>query len=150
MDQFFKIQRAKEEIERLNIEIPRVITFIRDEENFLRSMEARLREENPELSYQLLLRCHRFELANKHHLRRLEKLRSVVGFSGSLSPGVPREHIAGGMLSSVKSTRDGENIVLNDINEDDAEAREEEEEDQREIELGEDIEAVLRVLDNSE
>jgi hypothetical protein len=150
MDQFFKIKHAKEEIERLNIEIRRIITFIRDEEDFLRSMEARLREENPEVSYQLLLRRHRFELANTEHLRRLEKLRSVAGLTGSLSPGIAQEHIAGGLMSLVQHTEDSSKSILSDLDGEAAEAQEEEEEDQREIELGEDIEVVLRVLDDSD
>ncbi|KAJ7840735.1 hypothetical protein B0H14DRAFT_2587320 [Mycena olivaceomarginata] len=43
-DCYFKILRAKEEIKRLNVEIPRVVTWIRDEDRFLRRMERGLRE----------------------------------------------------------------------------------------------------------
>ncbi|KAJ6591458.1 hypothetical protein DFH09DRAFT_1244592 [Mycena vulgaris] len=45
MDRYFRILRAREEIKRLNVEIPRVVTWIRDENTFLRKMEANLWEE---------------------------------------------------------------------------------------------------------
>ncbi|KAJ7170386.1 hypothetical protein C8R43DRAFT_876062 [Mycena crocata] len=45
MDRFFKILCAREEIKRLNMEIPRVITWIRDENCCLRKKEAELREQ---------------------------------------------------------------------------------------------------------
>ncbi|KAF7353123.1 hypothetical protein MSAN_01499700 [Mycena sanguinolenta] len=45
MEQHFKILRAKEEIERLNIEIRGFVTYIGDEEAFLTREESALREE---------------------------------------------------------------------------------------------------------
>ena len=36
MDQYFRIQRAKEELKRVKIEIRRVVTWIRDENRLLR------------------------------------------------------------------------------------------------------------------
>ncbi|KAJ7156602.1 hypothetical protein C8R43DRAFT_883952 [Mycena crocata] len=42
MDRYFKILRAREEIKRLNVEIPRVITWIRDENRCLRAKEREL------------------------------------------------------------------------------------------------------------
>ncbi|KAJ7854670.1 hypothetical protein B0H14DRAFT_3449419 [Mycena olivaceomarginata] len=42
MDRYFKILRAREEIRRLNVEIPRVVTWIRDENRVLRTKEAEL------------------------------------------------------------------------------------------------------------
>ncbi|KAJ7915783.1 hypothetical protein B0H13DRAFT_2231808 [Mycena leptocephala] len=43
MDQHFKLLRADEEIARLNLEIPRLVTYMRDEEQFLTRQEDRLR-----------------------------------------------------------------------------------------------------------
>ncbi|KAF7304501.1 hypothetical protein HMN09_00852700 [Mycena chlorophos] len=43
MDDYFRLVRAKEEIQRLDIEIKRTVTFIRDEGTFLRSKEGELR-----------------------------------------------------------------------------------------------------------
>jgi hypothetical protein len=41
MDLYFKIQRAREEIDRLNIEVKRVATYIRDEKHYLRNAEKK-------------------------------------------------------------------------------------------------------------
>ncbi|KAJ7737482.1 hypothetical protein B0H14DRAFT_2408148 [Mycena olivaceomarginata] len=45
MDQHFKIVRAEEEIEQLNLEIPWLVTFMVDKESFLIHHETRLRQE---------------------------------------------------------------------------------------------------------
>ncbi|KAJ7094080.1 hypothetical protein B0H15DRAFT_760111, partial [Mycena belliarum] len=44
MDRYFRILRAREEIKRLNVEIPRVVTWIRDENRLLRRAERVLRQ----------------------------------------------------------------------------------------------------------
>ncbi|KAJ7019595.1 hypothetical protein C8F04DRAFT_1214298 [Mycena alexandri] len=49
LDKYFKIERAREEIRRCNIEIRRVITSIRDEKAFLTAKENELRESDPGL-----------------------------------------------------------------------------------------------------
>jgi hypothetical protein len=51
MDTYFKIQRAKEEINCLNIEIRRLVTYIRDERVFLLAKEAEVRETDPHLAF---------------------------------------------------------------------------------------------------
>jgi hypothetical protein len=56
-DNYFKIKRAHEEIERLNIEIRRVITYMTDETNFLIAMEATLAQDRPQLAHQVALYC---------------------------------------------------------------------------------------------
>ncbi|XP_006463919.1 hypothetical protein AGABI2DRAFT_120726 [Agaricus bisporus var. bisporus H97] len=61
----------------------------------------------------------------------------MAGFTGSLSPGSPREHIAD-RRKAIPSELDGEA----------AEAQEKEEEDLRERELGKDIEAMMGVLED--
>ncbi|KAJ7867083.1 hypothetical protein B0H14DRAFT_3084142 [Mycena olivaceomarginata] len=71
MDQHFKIVRAEEELERLNLEIPRLVTFMVDEESFL---VARYRMERM-----------RF---NAVHMERLTKLSKEDGFTASITPGV--------------------------------------------------------------
>ncbi|KAJ7318464.1 hypothetical protein DFH08DRAFT_1036242, partial [Mycena albidolilacea] len=50
MDTHFKILRAKEEIQRLNIEIRRLVTYIRDERDFLVAKEEEIRETDPDLA----------------------------------------------------------------------------------------------------
>jgi len=87
MDCHFKILRAHEEIDRLNIEIRRFVTFISDEDRFLRGKEKELEVAEPALAYQV--RTYRMEQGRftAVHLRRLRQISRLSGFSGSLEPG---------------------------------------------------------------
>ncbi|KAJ7626003.1 hypothetical protein FB45DRAFT_677524, partial [Roridomyces roridus] len=97
MDAYFKIQRAKEEIKRLNVEIPRVITWIRDENRELKEKEAALRRsggKTPDearwdqaLAVQVRLYRDRRGRFDSSHLERFQKLAGNPGFTGSLLPG---------------------------------------------------------------
>ncbi|KAJ7430044.1 hypothetical protein B0H11DRAFT_2180943 [Mycena galericulata] len=89
MDSYFKIERAKEEIQRLNIEIRRFVTYMRDEREFLVKKEAEVRAENPDLAF------FRGRFDNIH-MRRLEGLKKKLGprFTGTLVPGVCRAPVA--------------------------------------------------------
>ncbi|KAJ7214578.1 hypothetical protein GGX14DRAFT_359992 [Mycena pura] len=88
MDQHFKILRAEEEIFRLDLEIPRFVTYMTDEDSFMVYHEGRLQQEGKvELAYQVrLLRMKRGRF-NSIHMERLVKLSEVPGFSGSITPG---------------------------------------------------------------
>ncbi|KAJ7702182.1 hypothetical protein B0H16DRAFT_1235271, partial [Mycena metata] len=89
MDQHFKLLRADEEITRLNLEIPRLVTHMRDEDTFLIYQERRLvRAGNPALAHQVGV--HRMERGrfNTLHMERLVKLSKEPGFTASLVPGV--------------------------------------------------------------
>ncbi|KAJ7892561.1 hypothetical protein B0H14DRAFT_3081486 [Mycena olivaceomarginata] len=70
MDTHFKILRAKEEIQRLNIEIRRLVTYIRDERDFLVAKEEEIRETDPDLAF---FRG-RFD---DTHMKRLRKLQAT-------------------------------------------------------------------------
>ncbi|KAG6808141.1 hypothetical protein H0H92_005272 [Tricholoma furcatifolium] len=87
MDQYYKIQRAKEEIERLNIEIPRVVTHMQDEEEFLLEKTRVAEQTDPALAYHIFLyreeRTRFYEL----HRRRFQKLARNPLFGGSIIPG---------------------------------------------------------------
>ncbi|KAJ6524705.1 hypothetical protein DFH09DRAFT_937089 [Mycena vulgaris] len=101
MDCYFRILRAREEIQRLNVEIPRVVTWIRDENMFLRKMEDRLREtegkseeqveEDRQMAVQVRLYRERRGRFDASHMRRFYKLASEPGFTGSLRCGVAVE-----------------------------------------------------------
>ncbi|KAH6908621.1 hypothetical protein BKA70DRAFT_1103413 [Coprinopsis sp. MPI-PUGE-AT-0042] len=85
MDEHFKIERAHEELIRLNIEIKRIITHIQDEENYL--LEAEENATTSTLGYfiqQYRLEGTRFSCL---HLVRFSKLSNQPGFTGSLVPG---------------------------------------------------------------
>ena len=86
MDSHFKMLRAHEEIDRLNIEIRRFVTFLRDEDHFLQEKEKDLEVGDPALAYQV--HVHRMERGRftAVHLRRLEQISRLSGFSGSLQP----------------------------------------------------------------
>jgi hypothetical protein len=87
MDLYFKIERAHEEVARLNVEIRRVATYIRDEDRFLRYSETKARKTDAQLA--LHIKLHRLERGrfNAHHQRRLRDIARLKGFSGSILPG---------------------------------------------------------------
>ena len=91
IDKYFKLERAQEEIQRLNIEIQHVITYIRDEDTFLQLKESELKETDPVMAHHI--QKHRWEKArfNEQHLCRFRKLASLPGFTGSIQPGVSTE-----------------------------------------------------------
>ncbi|KAF8173360.1 hypothetical protein K438DRAFT_1728477 [Mycena galopus ATCC 62051] len=97
MDCYFKILRAREEIKRLNVEIPRVVTWIRDEYKVLRRKEQELEveadktEEQVETDRGLALQVRRYRgrrgRFDDDHMRRFWALAKEPGFTGSLVPG---------------------------------------------------------------
>ncbi|KAJ7794775.1 hypothetical protein B0H14DRAFT_2392274 [Mycena olivaceomarginata] len=103
MDRYFKILRVREEIKRLNIEIRRVVTWIRNENTFLRRMEKNLRatdgkgEEQAEEDRQMAVQVRLYRLRRGRfdagHLERFQKLAQMPGFTGTLQCGVAMEHL---------------------------------------------------------
>ncbi|KAG8701352.1 hypothetical protein FRC09_005418 [Ceratobasidium sp. 395] len=88
-----KLERAKEEIVRLNVEIRRVRTHIQDEELFLSKQFQVLNSTNPDLAHALLQRLQLTFRINKCILRDLEAISKLKGFSGDLSCGL---HVGSG------------------------------------------------------
>ncbi|KAI5983709.1 hypothetical protein EDD15DRAFT_2201865 [Pisolithus albus] len=85
---YFKLCRAEEEVIRLNVEIRRVVTYLVDEDRYLRACEALYQDDNPILAYQIS-RYHTIRSRfTPLHLRSLEKISRLSGFSGTLTPGV--------------------------------------------------------------
>ncbi|KAG1862656.1 hypothetical protein F4604DRAFT_1882281 [Suillus subluteus] len=72
---------ARSEISQLNIKVCRLVTYIRDEDNYLRMSEEQLKNTNPGLAHQI-------SIFNSHHLKRLQDISQLSGFSGTLAPGV--------------------------------------------------------------
>lgn len=87
MDTHFKMCRALEELDRLNVEVPRLATYIRDEDTYLRSCEDQLRLSNPPLALQIALHREERGRYNAHHNRRLLDLAKLPGFTGFIIPG---------------------------------------------------------------
>ncbi|KAJ7089281.1 hypothetical protein B0H15DRAFT_922742 [Mycena belliarum] len=127
MDQYFKLLRADEEIRRLNVEIPRFVTYMRDEERFLRREARRIFREDPALAHQVTLYRMRQGRFNDGHRHRLIGLSKTPGFSGSILPGVAvnKERLVGNGTSpqsdmpEVPDAFDG--ATLGDDDEDDDE-----------------------------
>ncbi|KAJ7813877.1 hypothetical protein B0H14DRAFT_3090238 [Mycena olivaceomarginata] len=87
MDQHYKLLRADEEISRLNVEIPRLITYMVDEERFLVYHEGRLQAEGKQaLAHQVKVQRVDRARFNSVHMERLTKLSKEEGFTASLSP----------------------------------------------------------------
>lgn len=82
MDGYFKLLRAEEEISRLNVEIPRLATFMRDENNFLCCNEEEIQATHPALAHQISL--HRMEGSRfiLHHTKILNQIVALKGYSG--------------------------------------------------------------------
>jgi hypothetical protein len=99
MDLHFKICRAKEEIQRLNIEIPRVATYIRNEDRYLCACEDQVHTFNSQLAHHIYL--HRMEQGrfNAHHMSCLTKILQLKGFSGSIVPGQSVDTFTGASAS---------------------------------------------------
>ncbi|KAJ7857406.1 hypothetical protein B0H13DRAFT_2237713 [Mycena leptocephala] len=89
MDQHFKLLRADEEIQRLNVEIRRFVTYIYDEDEFLGRESQRLQEEGElALAHQVvLLRSERSRFMPLH-TSRLAELSKLRGFTGEHRPGL--------------------------------------------------------------
>ncbi|KAJ7826212.1 hypothetical protein B0H14DRAFT_2368292, partial [Mycena olivaceomarginata] len=101
MNRYFKILRAREEICRLNVEIPRVVTWIRDENRVLHRKEAELSsaegktEEEADtdqgMAVQVRLYRERRGRFDDTHMRRFWALAKTPGFTGSVMLGVSME-----------------------------------------------------------
>jgi hypothetical protein len=88
MDGYFKLLRAEEEIFRLNIEIPQFITFMRDEDVHLGSKSKEVGLTDPGLAYQINLQRKNINRYTPGHIKTLNEVGQLPGFSGSLSCGV--------------------------------------------------------------
>ncbi|KAG8713748.1 hypothetical protein FRC11_011155, partial [Ceratobasidium sp. 423] len=83
-----KIQRAKEEIVRLNVEIRRVRTHIRDEEAFLSTQYSLLQSRNPTLAVVLWPRMQLMTQVNRRINKDICSISELKGFTGDLWFGV--------------------------------------------------------------
>ena len=96
---YFKLCWAKEEVVHLNVEIRRLVTYLVDEERYLRACEALYQDTHPVLAHQIS-RCHAIHSQfTPLHLRSLEKISRLPGFSGTLTPGISMSHGPGDSAS---------------------------------------------------
>ena len=78
IDQAFKLEHAKEEIMRLNIEVPHLATYIRDKDIYLRAKEVELELSNPALAHQVSVHWMERGHFNAHHLKVLQKIHHLT------------------------------------------------------------------------
>lgn len=90
---YFRVQAAREEIIRLNVEICRLATSIEDESSFFPQKIAQLQVSDPSLATVVEQRWKLRQAVNEIHLRNLSKASKLPGFTGTLSPGKRRIHI---------------------------------------------------------
>ncbi|KAJ7712388.1 hypothetical protein B0H14DRAFT_3523963 [Mycena olivaceomarginata] len=88
LDAYFKIECAKEEIDRLNVEIKRFVTYIRDEKVFLDGKVIEVEARDPHLAFFVREYQSRRGRFDKGHIKKLTEMASKLGgrFTGSLSP----------------------------------------------------------------
>lgn len=89
---YWKIERAHEEILRLNVEARRLLTYLGDEENILESLHSRLETTNPFLAHQVANELRYLRNINQNHFHRLQILFSQEGYSGWRTPSMHRSH----------------------------------------------------------
>lgn len=92
---FFKLQRAREEVVRLNVEIRRLRTAIHDEEQLVVTKIQELTNSNVHLALELRRSWQERAAINKLHVHRLAQIQCLPGFSGTLDLGV--REVRGGM-----------------------------------------------------
>jgi hypothetical protein len=84
----FQITRAREEIHRLNIEIHRQVTYMRDQYLLYLATANRLKTENPNLAAYVNKEAVYLDTIFTYITFYLVKTKKLPGFSGTLEPGV--------------------------------------------------------------
>jgi hypothetical protein len=113
---YFKLSRSHEEIQRLNIEIQCLSTWMWDEEQFLEHEITRLQSDAPLLAHQLSKSLKMQEAVNVIHRQRIRQIESLDGFTGCSGMGRRK-----GSLDSVAVTKDmgNEGFQTIEVDEDD-------------------------------
>jgi hypothetical protein len=88
MDTYFKLLRACEEINRLNIEIQHVATHLHDEDYYLCKCKEKSHLTDPALTHQICVHCILHGCFKVHHELCLKGIAKMREFSGTIAPGV--------------------------------------------------------------
>ncbi|KAG1834285.1 hypothetical protein DFJ58DRAFT_719367 [Suillus subalutaceus] len=88
MDLYFKMCRAREEIQRLNVEVRRLVTYIRDEDKYLWTCKDQLKVTSPAIAHQIAIHRNARGRFNSRHLRWLHEISKLPGFSRTIVLGV--------------------------------------------------------------
>ncbi|KAI6100661.1 hypothetical protein EV401DRAFT_1877468, partial [Pisolithus croceorrhizus] len=87
MDQYFRVCHAEEEIKRLNVEVCHIITYLCDEDCYLKACIAQLQVSHPPLAYQAQLHHNVQARFTNHHLHLLTEIANLCGFMGTTVAG---------------------------------------------------------------
>ncbi|KIK21164.1 hypothetical protein PISMIDRAFT_12430 [Pisolithus microcarpus 441] len=88
MDWYFKKCHALEEVQHLNVEICCFITYVQDEDRYLRRCEEQLRATHGPLAHQISIRRNVHGRFDTLHLKHLYNISQLHGFNGMLTPGI--------------------------------------------------------------
>ncbi|KAG1853525.1 hypothetical protein F4604DRAFT_1686334 [Suillus subluteus] len=80
---FFKIQRAREEIQRLNVEVARLSAWVDHEDAHLKSTFKSLVESDPTLLHEISCMYEERRRVNDVHRKRIQAIRDLPGYCGS-------------------------------------------------------------------
>lgn len=87
MNLYFNVKRAREEIERLNVEIPRTFTALIDRHYDLQFAISSVRSSDPGLAHELQMRWAYEDKVSQRITSRLYDTSQLAGFSGKLAVG---------------------------------------------------------------
>ncbi|KAG2753193.1 hypothetical protein P692DRAFT_201706191, partial [Suillus brevipes Sb2] len=109
---FFKIQRAHEEVQRLNVEVTRLSAWVDHEDAHLKSTFESLAESDPALSREISHMYEERKRVNDVHRRRIHALYELSGYSGSKgmeTRGIDNDNDSSGdtdeMMEDLRGTR---------------------------------------------
>lgn len=109
---YYKLQRAQEEIKRLNVEIRRLLTYIHDHRLQVEQILADMKISDPHLAHQLERNFKARRALDRVHLSRFKKLVKSGGFTGSCVLGLRIRSADGvGQSLSNESANNTNNLV---------------------------------------
>lgn len=90
LDMYFRMERAQEEVERLNIEIRRFVTYMHDEKQVLDFKVQEVARVDPDLAF--FIRRYQWKRGrfDDGHMKKLRRMADTLGpkFTGTLVPGI--------------------------------------------------------------
>lgn len=129
---FHEIERAKEERERLDVELRRLLTAMVDEHTDFRHAILKLEESNAPLARELTRRLKQRSAVHECIAHRLRQASRLEGFTGNFSVGrrAGRDHEAGGKVA-LPSWAASEGVAMNGYGFDDERFRDDEDVEQQ-------------------
>ena len=154
MDTHFKLLRAREEIDRLNVEIRRVATHLRDEDHYLRACEEISRLTDPALARQISVHRMLRGRFKAHHQHCLQSIAKMPGFTGTIVPGECMDTGDGARVFTManphplggSSGNEDASAGAAEIDDERAGLEQEAEDEEEDEELSRDLLAILHVL----